>query len=86
MILVKTDGLTQIRRLKEKNFSKEQIERRLKFQLADEKCMLSIKEMQEKEHDRFFMEINGSDNINKNSQALYEKLQEEYQKRAKIIR
>jgi len=86
MILVKTDRATQIQRLKEKKFNEEQIKRRIKFQLSSEKCLLSIKELQAKEYNRLLIEIDGTKNVNENAGKLYGKLQEEYRKRARIIR
>jgi len=86
VILVKTDKKTQTQRLKEKNFSEEQIERRIKFQLSSEDCLLAIKDMQKKECDRLLVEIDGTMEIKENAAKLYKKLQEEYKKRAKIIR
>lgn len=86
MIMVKTDGATQAQRLKEKKFSEEQIERRLKFQLSSENCLSAIIKMQKKEHYRLLVEIDGTRDINKDARELYKKLQDEYQKRANIIR
>jgi pantetheine-phosphate adenylyltransferase len=86
MILVRTDEAAQMQRLKDKKFSEEQINRRLEFQLSADKCIKIINEIQKKECYRLLIEIDGDQNIDENATQLYKKLQEEYQKRAKIIR
>jgi dephospho-CoA kinase len=86
MILIGTDRKTQMQRIKQKNFTEDQIKRRLKFQLSTEKCLLAIKKLQNTETYRLLAEIDGTKDINKNASILYKKLEEEYQKRVKIIR
>lgn len=86
MILTKTDSKTQIKRLKEKKFTEEQIARRIKFQLSSEKCLMAVKELQKLEFDRLLIEVDGTKDAGENAANLYAKLEKEYQKRAKIIR
>jgi len=77
---------TQIKRLAEKNFTEEQIRRRIEFQLTDANRLKAIEEKQRKESYRLLIRLNGAEKIEKNAKLLGEKLREEYQKRSKIIR
>ena len=67
-----------------RGLSKKQIERRFKFQFSSKKRTEMIVARQAEEFDRLFIKIDGSKKTN--TREVYEKLQEEYKRRSKIVR
>lgn len=84
VIYVKASRKAQEKRLKNRGLTKEQIRRRLDFQLSDKDRVAIIKEKQKKEKHRLFMQVNSLGKID--TKEVYKKLQEEYKIRNGIIR
>lgn len=84
IILFEVDKEKQVERLRAREYTEEQIERRIAFQLNSEERLEIIKGKQKSEKKRLLVKV--STNRKVNAKKLYDKLQEEYKKRYGIIR
>ena len=84
IIFVQAGKEVQKARMTKRGLSKKQIERRFKFQFSSKKRTEMIVARQAEEFDRLFIKIDGSKKTN--TREVYEKLQEEYKRRSKIVR
>ena len=84
IVLVQVDKSTQRERLIAKGFNDNQTTKRIKFQLKNKERIRTIIKRQQREFDRLLIKVDGSRKIN--TKEVYEKLQEEYRRRFKIVR
>ncbi|MEA1936746.1 MAG: dephospho-CoA kinase [Patescibacteria group bacterium] len=84
IILVAVDKDVQKKRMTERGLSEKQIERRFGFQFDNKERTEEITARQQEEFDCLFIKIDGSEKTN--IEEVYEKLQEEYRRRSKVIR
>ncbi|MCK4592354.1 dephospho-CoA kinase [Candidatus Parcubacteria bacterium] len=84
IILVQVDKEVQKKRMAKRGLSGKQIERRFGFQFGNKERTEAITARQRKEFGRLFIKIDGSKETN--IKEVYKKLQEEYERRYKIVR
>lgn len=84
IILFEISKATQEERLRAKDYSQEQIDRRIGFQLSNEERLEIIKEKQKHEKHRLMIRVNTDKKVD--AIKLYNRLQEEYITRHEIIR
>lgn len=84
IILFEIDKKTQEARLRAKNYTQEQIDRRITFQLSNKERHEIIKEKQKHEKHRLMIRVNTGKKAD--ARKLYNMLQEEYITRYRIIR
>ncbi len=83
IIMFGTAKKIQEERMRAKGYSEEQITRRIEFQLSNKEKLEVIREKQKNEKHRLFMQIDTSSKVD--AKSIYDKLEEEYRKRQKII-